>query len=554
MHTNYFIYPDNIIIMLKNVFFFLCLLCTNACMAQVHIIPKPQSVSMPAKGGTFTITSSTTIVANEVTKNCADFLNGYIKEVYGFTLPVTDKKSAGNTINLAVIMPIRATVEGAYDMDVSSNGVNINGQNAAGAFYGVQSLIQLLPLEKQATLAIPYISIHDQPRFQYRGLMLDCGRHFFPISFVKKYIDYIALHKMNYFHWHLTEDQGWRIEIKKYPLLTQKGGFRNGTIIGHHPGTGNDSNISGGFYTQDDVKDIVEYAAKRFITVVPEIEMPGHASAAIAAYPELSCFPDEPTVKYFPKEGVWAGDTTGKQVQQAWGVYDDVYIPSENTFTFLENVLDEVIALFPGKYIHIGGDESPKDNWKRSPFCQQLIKEKGLKDEHELQSYFVQRMEKYINSKGKTMIGWDEILEGGLAPNATVMSWRGEKGGIAAAQQKHNVIMTPTTYVYFDYSQNKPEDSLTIGGYLPLKTVYNYEPIPAELQNEDSSYIQGAQANVWTEYMTNQAKVEYMIFPRLSALSEVLWSTKTARNFDDFTKRLPAQYKRYNLWRANASR
>lgn len=540
--------------MLKKVFYFLSLLFVNACMAQVNIIPQPEQVTMPATAGSFTITPATVIVTNEVTKNSADFLNDYLQEMYGFRLKTTDKKSAANAINLTVVQPIRATVEGAYDMNVTGNGVDIRGQNVAGAFYGVQSLIQLLPTEKKASLAVPYITIHDQPRFQYRGLMLDCSRHFFPISFVKKYIDYIALHKMNFFHWHLTDDQGWRIEIKKYPLLTQKGAFRNGSIIGHHPGVGNDHDISGGFYTQDDVKDIVAYAAKRYITVVPEIEMPGHASAAIAAYPELSCFPEEPTVKYFPQKGTWAGDSTGKHVQQAWGVYDDVYIPSENTFKFLEGVLDEVIALFPGKYIHIGGDECPKENWKRSEFCQQLMKEKGLKDEHELQSYFVQRMEKYINSKGKAMIGWDEILEGGLAPNAIVMSWRGEKGGIEAAKQKHNVIMTPTTYVYFDYSQNKPEDSLTIGGFLPLQNVYNYEPIPAELRNEDSSYIMGAQANLWTEYITNQQKVEYMIFPRVSALSEVLWSSKANRSFNDFSKRLPAQLKRYDLWNADYSK
>ncbi len=540
--------------MLRQFLFFSSLLFMNACMAQVNIIPQPEQVTMPATAGNFTITPSTVIVANEVTKNSADFLNDYLKEVYGLTLKVTEKKSSSNAINLTIIMPLRATVEGAYDMDITSNGVNVKGQNAAGTFYGIQSLIQLLPVEKNTSLAVPYVAIHDKPRFQYRGLMLDCGRHFFPVSFVKKYIDFIALHKMNYFHWHLTEDQGWRIEIKRYPLLTQKGAFRDGTIIGHHPGTGNDNAISGGFYTQDDIKDVVAYAAKRYITIVPEIEMPGHASAAIAAYPELSCFPDEPTVTYFPKKGVWAGDSTGKQVQQAWGVYDDVYVPSENTFKFIENVLDEVIALFPGKYIHVGGDESPKANWKRSAFCQQLIKEKGLKDENELQSYFIQRVEKYINSKGKTMIGWDEILEGGLAQNAIVMSWRGEEGGIAAAKQKHNVIMTPGAYVYLDHAQSKPEDSLTIGGYVPLKTVYTYEPIPADLQNSDSSYVMGAQANVWTEYMSNTRKVEYMIFPRVTALSEVLWSDKAARNWDDFTRRLTTQFKRYDLWDANYSK
>jgi hexosaminidase len=540
--------------MLRQFLFFASLLLMNVCIAQVNIIPQPAQVTMPATAGNFTITPSTVIVANEVTKNSADFLNDYLKEVFGFTLKVTNKKSASNAINLTVVAPTGTKVEGAYDMDITSNGVNVKGQNPAGTFYGVQSLIQLLPVEKSSSLEVPYVTIHDQPRFQYRGLMLDCGRHFFPVSFVKKYIDFIALHKMNYFHWHLTEDQGWRIEIKRYPLLTQNAAFRDGTIIGHHPGTGNDNAISGGFYTQDDIKDVIAYAAKRYITIVPEIEMPGHASAAIAAYPELSCFPDEPTVNYFPKKGVWAGDSTGKQVQQAWGIYDDVYVPSENTFKFIENVLDEVIALFPGKYIHMGGDECPKNNWKRNAFCQQLMKEKGLKDEHELQSYFVQRVEKYINSKGKIMIGWDEILEGGLAPNAIVMSWRGEEGGIAAAKQKHKVIMTPGAYVYLDHAQSKPEDSLTIGGYLPLKTVYTYDPIPAALQNSDSSYVMGAQANVWTEYMSNKKKVEYMIFPRVTALSEVLWSNKAARNWDDFTKRLPTQFKRYDLWNVNYSR
>jgi hexosaminidase len=298
----------------------------------------------------------------------------------------------------------------------------------------------------------------------------------------------------------------------------------------------------------------VAYAAKRYITVVPEIEMPGHASAAIAAYPQLSCFPEEPTVTYFPKNGVWAGDSIGKQVQQAWGVYADVYVPTDSTFKFIENVLDEVMALFPGKYIHVGGDECPKANWKRSAFCQQLMKEKGLKDEEELQSYFVQRVEKYINSKGKIMIGWDEILEGGLAPNAMVMSWRGEEGGIAAAKQHHKVIMTPVDYVYLNLAQSKPEDSLTYNLYLPLKKVYNYEPIPSALQNSDSSYVIGAQANVWTEYMTNGEMVEYMIFPRLSAMSEILWSNKAARNYDDFSKRLTTQFKRYNLWKVDYSK
>jgi hexosaminidase len=413
----------------------------------------------------------------------------------------------------------------------------------------VQSLLQLLPVEKKKELTIPALEIDDQPRFAYRGMHLDVGRHFYPVDFVKKFIDYIALHKMNTFHWHLTEDQGWRIEIKKYPKLTQVGAYRNGTIIGHHPGTGNDQTKYGGYYTQEQVKEIVKYASDRFITVIPEIEMPGHASAAIAAYPELSAFPNEATKH--PAKVTWFGDSTGKQVQQGWGIYPDVFAPTEYTFKFLENVLDEVIQLFPSAYIHIGGDECPKENWKRSAFCQQLIKEKGLKDEHDLQSYFIQRIEKYLNGKGRQIIGWDEILEGGLAPNATVMSWRGEKGGIEAAQQKHNVIMTPNSYVYFDYGQNKTEDSLVIGGYLTVQKVYGYEPVPAALPVENAKYILGAQANVWSEYMKTPSKVEYMIFPRMTALSEVLWSRKENRSWPDFEKRMEQQTKRYALWDAS---
>ena len=381
---------------------------------------------------------------------------------------------------------------------------------------------------------------------------LDVGRHFFPPEFIKKYIDYLAYHKFNTFHWHLTEDQGWRIEIKKYPKLTSVGGYRNGTIIGRNPGKSNDSLRYGGFYTQEEIKDIVKYAADRYITIIPEIEMPGHSSAAIAAYPQLSCFPDEPT-KILPTTP-WAGSREGKQVQQTWGVFEDVFCPSEYTFNFLEDVLDEVMQLFPSKYIHIGGDECPKASWKRSEFCQQLIKEKGLKDEHGLQSYFIQRIEKYLNSKGRQIIGWDEILEGGLAPNATVMSWRGEEGGIAAAKDHHNVVMTPGTYCYFDHSQSRNEDSVTIGSYLPLEKVYNYEPVPKELNTEEAKYILGAQGNVWTEYMSNPKKVEYMIFPRMSALSEVLWSQKEKRDWKDFERRLPALMKRYEQWGAQYSK
>nr|MBP7347015.1 family 20 glycosylhydrolase [Sediminibacterium sp.] len=400
--------------------------------------------------------------------------------------------------------------------------------------------------------SIPQLMVKDQPRFAYRGMHLDVARHFFPVDFLKKYIDFIAMHKMNTFHWHLTEDQGWRIEIKKYPRLTEIGGFRNGTTIGRYPGTGNTNTRYGGFYTQAQIKEIVQYAADRYVEVIPEIELPGHSSAAIAAYPELSCFPDSSTK--VPAKIAWNGTTKGKQVQQTWGVFEDVFAPTETTFKFLENVFDEVIQLFPSKYIHIGGDECPKEAWKKSAFCQQLIKEKGLKDEHGLQSYFIQRVEKYLNSKGKQIIGWDEILEGGLAPNATVMSWRGEQGGIEAAKQKHNVIMTPGGWMYFDHKQTKNEDSVTIGGYTTVQKVYSYDPIPKALSEEDAKYVLGAQANVWTEYMTNSSKVEYQIFPRMSALSEVLWTPKEQKSWPDFEKRLLNQFKRLDWLGFNYSK
>ena len=534
--------------MKRTTFLLILLMFVCQVFAQVNIIPKPVKMVMADAGQSLELSAASRIVVTDTRlQNSADFLNDYLVQYYGFMLKSGETRGA-SVVRLSLTSSGDRT-EGAYTLSVGKQGVSIQGRDAVGVFYGVQSLIQLLPPVKSASLKVPFVTVTDAPRFAYRGMHLDVGRHFFPVSFLKKYIDYLALHKMNYFHWHLTEDQGWRIEIKKYPKLTQVGGYRNGTIIGHFPGTGNDNKRYGGFYTQEEVKEVVNYAAKRYITVVPEIEMPGHSSAAIAAYPELSCFPQESTK--FPEKTVWAGDTTGKQVQQTWGVFEDVFAPTEKTFAFLQDVIDEVVALFPSKYIHIGGDESPKENWKRSAFCQQLIKEKGLKDEHELQSYFIQRMEKYINKKGRTIIGWDEILEGGLAPNAIVMSWRGEAGGIAAAKQRHKVIMTPGSHVYFDHSQVKPDDSLTIGGYTTVRKVYSYEPVPKELSASEAKYVLGAQANVWTEYMKNPLKVEYQIFPRMSALSEVLWSPKSSRDWADFEPRLREQIRRYDLWKVH---
>ncbi len=531
--------------------------CVSA--QQVNIIPQPVSVKQPKIALNFSITPATQIVLEGSNlDNSVNFLNDYLQQFYHFKLKLVKNSQGNNVIRLNYERKDNP-IPGAYRMTVDNKGVYIAGDNETGVFYGIQTLIQLLPLEmtksppdRQAgKLPIPFISIADYPRFPYRGMHLDVGRHFFPVSFVKKYIDYIALHKMNYFHWHLTEDQGWRIEIKKYPRLTQAGAWRNGTIIGRFPGTGNDGIRYGGFYTQDEIKEVVKYAANRYITVIPEIEMPGHCSGAIAAYPFLSCFPNESTKH--PPQCAWSGDTTGKQVQQTWGVFEDVYCAGkDSTFKFLQDVLDEVMALFPSKYIHVGGDESPKANWKRCPLCQKRIKDEHLKDEHELQSYFIQRMEKYLNSKGRTLIGWDEILEGGLAPNAVVMSWRGEAGGIAAAKQKHNVIMTPGGWVYFDHSQSQNEDSVTIGGYTPVEKTYSYNPIPDSLTKEQGKYILGAQGNVWTEYTGNEPKVEYMIFPRMSALSEVLWSQK--KDSADFLKRLTTQFRRYDLWKINYSK
>jgi hexosaminidase len=521
--------------------------------AQLNIIPQP--VKAVKGNGTFQLSATTVLVLmDEAEQQSANFLNDYLERYYKFRLQ-TAKEASSNYIRLVTRRFIRPGQEGKYSMQVTPAGITIEGDTYQGTFYGIQSLIQLLPVKPAATLGIPVATIEDQPRFDYRGLHLDVCRHFVPVDFIKKYIDYLALHKMNYFHWHLTDDQGWRIEIKKYPRLTAVGGWRNGTIIGRYPGRGNDNIPYGGFYTQEEVKEVVEYAAKRYITVVPEIEMPGHASAAIAAYPSLSCFPDQKT--RIPDNMISEASqrATGKLVQETWGVFDDVFCAgNDSTFKFLQEVMDEVIPLFPGQYVHVGGDECPKTHWKKCPRCQQRIRDLNLKDEHGLQSYFIQRMEKYINDKGKTIIGWDEILEGGLAPNAIVMSWRGEKGGVEAAKENHKVIMTPGNYVYLDHTQTRSEDSVTIGGFTPLEEVYGYEPVPKELPADKHKFVMGAQGNVWAEYMKNTRKVEYMVFPRLAALSEVLWSPKEKRNYKDFEKRLPAMLSRYDLWGTNYSK
>jgi len=524
--------------------------------AQVNIVPMPAEVKMGS--GTFTLNKNTALLLEgSGLEKSAVVLNEYLQKQFGFTLKVKKQAAISNSIRLNY-QRMDNGIAGAYHLTVDKNGVYIAGDNEAGVFYGIQSLLQLIPFTKNK-LAIPQLTINDYPRFAYRGMHLDVGRHFFPVSFVKRYIDYLAAYKYNTFHWHLTEDQGWRIEIKKYPALTKVGAWRNGSIIGRYPGKGSDNKFYGGFYTQQQIKEVVQYAKSRYIEVIPEIEMPGHGSAAIAAYPWLSCFPQKPTeipANMISKKSVEEQKNGRiKLVQETWGVFDDVFCAGkDSTFMFLENVIDEVIKLFPSKYFHIGADECPKTHWKLCPYCQKRMKDNNLKDEHELQSWFVQRIEKYLNSKGKIMIGWDEILEGGLAPNAVVMSWRGEAGGIEAAKQKHQVIMTPGNPVYFDHSQSKNEDSVTIGGYNPIENVYAYEPIPKELSSQEGKYVLGAQANMWTEYMEYPSKVEYMMFPRMTALSEVLWSLKEKRNWKDFERRLPSVFERLNKEKINYSK
>jgi len=542
--------------MRKIIFLFLTIVSLKLSAQEINIIPQPAYLDIKKTQKPFIIDANTQIVVVDSTLNpSADFLNGYLQKYYQLKLNITRVTPDKNYIKLISDTRINEFND-AYTFAAGDQNITIAGTSQAGVFYGIQSLIQLLPVVESQKIAIPSVVIADHPRFDYRGMHLDVSRHFFDVAFIKQYIDYLALHKMNYFHWHLTDDHGWRIEIKKYPKLTEIGAWRNGSIVGLWPGKGNE-NIKyqvlpievkitpkdaviktdgikhGGYYTQEEIKDVIDYAAKRYITIIPEIEMPAHSMALLAAYPELGT---EPNKKY--------------EVAQTWGMmnkYNNVLQASDTTFKFLENVLTEVMDLFPSPYIHIGGDEASKVWWKQSSVSQQVMKDNGLKNESELQSYFIRRMEKFVNSKGKTIIGWNEILQGGLAPNAVVMSWQGEKGGVEAAKKQHKAIMTPEIKMYFNHAQFAKEDSLTANKFSPLIDVYNYEPIPAELTAEQAKYIWGGQGCLWSEYITNPAKVQYLLFPRLDALSEILWSPKEKRNYPDFQKRLKTQFKRYDL-------
>ncbi len=453
---------------------------------------------------------------------------------------------------------------GAYDLNVQKDKMFISARDEQGFFYAVQTILQLLPGEieskkrvKGTKWQIPVIAIKDQPAFAYRGLMIDVARHFLPLEFLYKMVDQMSVFKMNNLHLHLTDDQGWRLEIRKYPKLTTVGSRRDGTLIGRYPGVGNDNQPHAGYYTQDEMKELVKYAAKKHIRIIPEIDLPGHSSAAIAAYPALSCFPDESTVlnASMSSESALkkAAVPGGKVVQETWGVFEDVLCPSEYTFTFLNDVLNEVMDVFPSPYIHIGGDECPKESWKRSAEAQEFIKSKELHGEEGLQSYIIRALERYVQARGRRIIGWDEILEGGLAPDATVMSWRGTGGGIQAAQKGHEVIMSPVDVYYLNlYQSEDPADSIAWGGLTPLKKTYDFNPLPAELHPMQHKYIKGVQANLWTEYIKSPALAEFMLFPRLLAVAETGWSSSKP-GFNDFAKRMESQLNRLEISGINTS-
>lgn len=500
-----------------------------------QIIPLPQDVSL-TNGTPFILTPSTSIIypeGNDLLKQAGEFLASYIKEATGYAPKVVTDKSA-KPINLSIDKSISAP-EG-YRLTVTPEGIELAGASEAGVFYGIQTLRKSIPAVAEGmNIELPAVTINDYPRFAYRGMHLDVSRHFFPVDSIKKYIDILALHNMNTFHWHLTDDQGWRIEIKKYPELTTIGSKRKETVIGHNTGE-YDGKPYEGFYTQDEIRDVIAYAKERFITIIPEIDLPGHQQAALAAYPDLGC-------------------TGGPyEVWTQWGISDDVICAgNEKSMQFLEDVLAEVIDLFPSEYIHVGGDECPKVRWKTCPKCQARIKAEGIKAdkkhsaEEYLQSSVISQMEKFVESKGRHIIGWDEILEGGLAPNATVMSWRGVDGGIEAAKQHHNVIMTPNTYLYFDYYQSTDTENepMAIGGYLPLERVYSLEPT-AGIPDEYKKYVIGVQANLWTEYIPTFSQVEYMVMPRMAALAEVQWTDPSKKEYESFLPRLVRMTKLYD--------
>ena len=522
----------------------LALACTSCARqdieASYQVVPLPQEVSLNAEAP-FRLNRNTLIAypeGNDLLKRNAEFLAEYIGQATGFVLPTQGLAEGKEPAKHSIVLGLSADIANkeGYVLDVQADNVFLNGQTPNGVFYGIQTLRKAIPAQTTATdILLPAGVINDEPRFPYRGLHLDVSRHFFPLEFIKEYIDLLALHNMNTFHWHLTDDQGWRIEIKRYPKLTEVGAMRNRTVIGKNSGK-YDNTPYGGFYTQEEAREIVEYARERYIDVIPEVDLPGHMLAALAAYPELGC-------------------TGGPyEVCPEWGIFEDVLcIGNDKTFEFLEGVMEEIIDIFPSRYIHIGGDECPRTRWQSCPKCQARIKAEGLKAdknhtaEDRLQSYCMARIEKFLNAHGRQIIGWDEILDGDVAPNATVMSWRGMEGGIKAAQLGHDVIMVPTSYAYLDYYQTDDltDEPFGIGGYVPVEKVYSLEPVPAALTAEQAKHILGAQANLWTEYILTPEHAEYMILPRIAALCEVQWTQPEKKDFQDFAKRLVSLMKLY---------
>ena len=512
--------------------------CSSGVIQQANyeVIPLPQEIKITT--GNFVLNDRTSIVYpkdNKEMQQNANLLAEYIHQMSGKKLKVTDEPVTSNAIILAT--GLNTDNAEAYQLKVTKDNVTITGTSEAGTFYGIQTLRKSLPITDKGDISFPAAEINDYPRFSYRGVHLDVSRHFFPADSVKRFIDMMALHNINRLHWHLTDDQGWRIEIKKRPELTTIGSKRLETVIGHSSGE-YDGIPYNGFYTQDEAREIVKYAQERHITVIPEIDLPGHMQAALAAYPELGC-------------------TGGPyEVWKMWGVSEDVLCAgNDKTLTFIEDVLNEIVDIFPSEYIHVGGDECPKVRWEKCPKCQARIKELGLKAdkdhtaEQRLQSYIINYAEQFLNGKGRQIIGWEEILEGGLAPNATVMSWRGIEGGIEAVKHKHDAIMTPSSFLYFDYYQTMDTDNEppAIGGYVPLEKVYSYEPVPQILTPEEAKHIVGVQANLWTEYIPTYSQVEYMELPRMAALSEIQWTMPEKKEYADILKRLPGLIAVYDI-------
>ena len=514
----------------------LSVLYVTFCLSAVaevdyQVVPVPQQINIDASGKYMLLSKGMTVcypADNAQMKRNAEFAAEY----FGLSVKVADKKGAD--VNL--MLGLKSDSPDAYAITVDKKGITIQGASESGVFYGIQTLRKSIMNEKDE-IRLPYAKISGTPRFSYRGTELDCARHFFPVAFIKKFIDILALHGINRFHWHLTDDQGWRFEVKALPELAKKASVRPCTIIGKNIGLSDPDNAiyddtpETGYYTQEEMRDIVRYAAERFITIVPEIDLPGHMIAAMSVYPELGC-------------------TGGPyKVWGIWGVADDVLCAGNpKTLEFLKTVYGELCDIFPSELIHIGGDESPRVRWKSCPKCQAKMKALGLKDEAQLQTYINKEMEVFLSKRGRQIIGWDETLEGGLSEKAAVMSWRGYEGGKAAAKLHHQVVMTPTSHCYFDYYQlrNRDAQPLGIGGYLPLSKVYSMEPVPEDLTEEEAKYIMGAQCNLWTEYMLSPDHVEFMLLPRLAAMSEVQWLMPEAKNYDQFLGRLASLEQSYS--------